>query len=103
MSLLRHLARRPPPSRPFQLNARPFQINAGAVRVHVSAPKPEPLSRPRRPIRRNVFYGSMTAMALQSEHRPSVMARQQFHTTSRRQAVPFLGLAGLLKVCASFF
>lgn len=40
-------------------------------------------------------------MALQSDHRPSVMARQHFHTTSRRQAIPFLGLAGLLKVCAS--
>ncbi|KZV68283.1 hypothetical protein PENSPDRAFT_653322 [Peniophora sp. CONT] len=94
--MLRHLARRPPPSKPFHLNARPFQLNAGAVRVHVSAPKPEP-PRPRRLIRRNVFYGSLTAMALQSDHRPSVMARQHFHTTSRRQAIPFLGLAGLLK------
>ncbi|VDC04779.1 unnamed protein product [Peniophora sp. CBMAI 1063] len=96
MSLLRHLARRPPPSRPFQLNARPFQLNAGGVRVHVSAPKPEP-PRPRRLIRRNIFYGSLTAMALQSDHRPSVMARQHFHTTARREAIPFLGLAGLLK------
>ena len=102
MSLLRHLARRPLSSRPFHLDARPFQLKAGSVRVHVSAPKPEP-PRPRRPVRHNIFWGSLTAMALESDHRPSVMARRQFHSTSRREAIPFLGLAGLLKVCYFYF